>query len=170
MKKVLLTLLSITPLVLFANDTEVHTDIVERSVNFFIFAAILYYLLADKLKTFFGDRTKSIQAELDKAQEMMKESQKRVEEAQKEVEKSKAIAQELVASANNDVEAIKNKINDAVEQEIKILEKLSIQKQDIETKEVKQEVVRKVLNQLLSDENIALSQDDLANIILKKVA
>jgi F-type H+-transporting ATPase subunit b len=170
MKKVLLTLLSITPLVLFANDTEVHTDIVERSVNFFIFAAILYYLLADKLKTFFGDRTKSIQAELDKAQEMMKESQKRVEEAQKEVEKSKAIAQELVASANDDVEAIKNKINDAVEQEIKILEKLSIQKQDIETKEVKQEVVRKVLNQLLSDENIALSQDDLANIILKKVA
>jgi len=170
MKKVLLTLLSITPLVLFANDHEVHTDIVERSVNFFIFAAILYYLLADKLKTFFGDRTKSIQAELDKAQEMMKASQKRVEEAQKEVEDSKAIAQELVASANNDIESIKSKINDAVEQEIKILEKLSIDKQAIETKEVKQEVVQKVLDQLLTDENIALSQDDLANIILKKVA
>ena len=170
MKKVLITLLSITPLVLFANEHEVNSDIVERTVNFFIFAAILYYLLADKLKTFFGDRTKSIQAELDKAQEMMKASQKRVEEAQKEVEDSKAIAQELVASANNDIESIKSKINDAVEQEIKILEKLSIDKQAIETKEVKQEVVQKVLDQLLTDENIALSQDDLANIILKKVA
>ena len=170
MKKILLTLLSITPLVLFANDTEVHSDIVERSVNFFIFAAILYYLLADKLKTFFGDRTKSIQAESDKAQEMIKESQKRADEAKEKVEKAKEIAEELIASANGDVDTIKTKINDAVEQEIKILEKLSIQKQDIETKEVKQEVVRKVLNQLLSDENIALSQDDLANIILKKVA
>ena len=170
MKKVLLTLLSITPLVLFANDHEVHTDIVERSVNFFIFAAILYYLLADKMKTFFGDRTKSIQAELDKAQEMIKESQKRVDDAKKEVEKSKAIAEELIASANGDIESIKNKINDAVEQEIKVLGKVSIDKQDIETREVKREVVQNVLDQLLSDDNIALSQDDLANIILKKVA
>jgi len=170
MKKILLTLLSITPLVLFANDHEVHTDIVERSVNFFIFAGILYYLLADKLKTFFGDRTKSIQAELDKAQEMMKESQKRVDDAKKEVEKSQAIAEELVASANGDIESIKSKINDAVEQEIKVLQKVSTDKQSVETREVKKEVVQNVLDQLLSDENIALSQDDLANIILKKVA
>jgi len=35
---------------------------------------------------------------------------------------------------------------------------------------MKKEVVRDVLNQLLSDDNIALSQEDLANIILKKVA
>jgi len=170
MKKVLLTLLSITPLVLFANDSEVHTDIVERSVNFFIFAAILYYLLADKMKTFFGDRTKSIQAELDKAQEMMKESQKRVDDAKKEVEKSKAIAEELIAAANGDIESIKSKINDSVEQEIKVLGKVSMDKQDIETREVKKEVVQNILDQLLSDDNIALSQDDLANIILKKVA
>jgi F-type H+-transporting ATPase subunit b len=157
-------------LVLFANDSEVHTDIVERSVNFFIFAAILYYLLADKMKTFFGDRTKSIQAELDKAQEMIKESQKRVDDAKKEVEKSKAIAEELIASANGDIESIKSKINDSVEQEIKVLGKVSIDKQEIETREVKREVVQNVLDQLLSDDNIALSQDDLANIILKKVA
>ena len=170
MKKVLLTLLSITPLVLFANDSEVHTDIVERSVNFFIFAAILYYLLADKMKTFFGDRTKSIQAELDKAQEMIKESQKRVDDAKKEVEKSKAIAEELIAAANGDIESIKSKINDSVEQEIKVLGKVSMDKQDIETREVKKEVVQNILDQLLSDDNIALSQDDLANIILKKVA
>jgi len=170
MKKILLTLLSITPLVLFANDTEVHSDIVERSVNFFIFAAILYYLLADKLKTFFGDRTKSIQVELDKAQEMIKESQKRVDEAKEKVEKAKEIAEELIASANGDIDTIKTKINDAVEQEIKTLEKLSTDKQEVEVRKVKKEVVQDILNQLLSNENIALSQDDLADIILKKVA
>jgi len=170
MKKILLTLLSITPLVLFASDSDVQTDIVERTVNFFIFAAIIYYLLADKLKTFFGDRTKSIQAELDKAQEMIKASQKRVNEAKEEVENSKAIAEELISSANGDIEAIKIKINDAVEQEIRLLEKSTDDKKEVETRKVKKEVVENVLDQLLSDENIALSQDDLANIILKKVA
>ena len=91
MKKVLLILLSITPLVLFANSTEVHTDIVERSVNFFIFAAIIYYLLADKLKTFFGDRTKSIQAELDKAQEMIKNLKKELKRHKKRLKSQKQL-------------------------------------------------------------------------------
>ena len=38
------------------------------------------------------------------------------------------------------------------------------------TRKVKKEVVENVLNQLLSNDNIALSQKDIANIILKKVA
>jgi len=170
MKKVLLALLSITPLALFASDANVETDILERSVNFFIFAAIIYYLLADKLKAFFGDRTKSIQADLDKVQELLKASEKKINDAKEEVENAKKVADELVASANGDIEAIKKKIDDAVEQEIVNLAKTSKDKEDVETRKVKREVVENVLNQLLSDDNIALSQDDLANIILKKVA
>jgi F-type H+-transporting ATPase subunit b len=170
MKKILLALLSITPIALFASDANVETDILERSVNFFIFAAIIYYLLADKLKAFFEDRTKSIQADLDKVQEMLKASEKKVSDAKEEVENAKKVADELIASAKGDVEAIKKKIDDAVEQEIANLAKTSKDKEDVETRRAKREVVESVLNQLLSDENIALSQDDLANIILKKVA
>lgn len=170
MKRILFMMLVASPLVLFANDTNVQTDILERTVNFFIFIAILYYLLADKLKIFFSDRTKSIQAELDKVQEMLKESEKKVIDAKQEIENAKKIADELVSSATNDVEAIKRKIEVAMEKEIANLSKGFDEKTELETRKIKIEVVQSVLEQLLSNENIDLTQEDLSNIILKKVA
>ena len=170
MKRILFMMLVASPLALFANDANVQTDILERTVNFFIFVAILYYLLADKLKTFFTDRTKSIQAELDKVQEMVKESEKKVFNAKQEIENAKKIADELISSANNDVEAIKRKIEVAMEKDIANLSKSFDEKTELETKKVKREVVQSVLDQLLSNENIDLTQEELTNIVLKKVA
>jgi F-type H+-transporting ATPase subunit b len=170
MKKILFMMLVTSPLALFASDADVQTDILERTVNFFIFAAIIYYLLADKLKTFFTDRTKSIQAELDKVQDLVKESEKKVIDAKQEIENAKKIADELISSANNDVEAIKRKIEVAMEKEIANLSKSFDDKTELEMKKVKREVVQSVLDQLLSDENIDLTQEELADIVLKKVA
>jgi F-type H+-transporting ATPase subunit b len=170
MKKILFALSVVVPLSLFASDANVETDILERTVNFFIFAAIIYYLLADKVKTFFVDRTKSIQADLDKVQELLKASEKRIADAKLEIENAKKVADELVESANNDVNAIKNKVEVALEQEIAFLSKSFDEKTELETRKVKKEVVQNVLNQLLSNENIELSQNDITNIISKKVA
>lgn len=170
MKKILFMMLVISPLALFASDADVQTDILERTVNFFIFAAIIYYLLADKVKTFFTGRTKSIQAELDKVQDLMKESEKRVHDAKQEIENAKKIADELISSANNDIEAIKRKVEVAVEKDIAALSRSFDEKTELDRRKLKREVVQSVLDQLLSDENIDLSQEDLSNVILKKVA
>ena len=172
MKKILFALSVIAPFTLFGSDstTNVETDILERTVNFLIFISILYYLLADKLKTFFNDRTQSIQGELDKVQDMLKASEAKVADAKLEVENAKKIADELIASASGDVESIKSKIEVAVEQEISYLEKSMVDKTELELRKVKKEVVENILNQLLSNDGIALSQDEIANIILKKVA
>ncbi len=170
MKKILFALSVVVPLSLFANDANVETDILERTVNFFIFVAIIYYLLADKVKTFFADRTKSIQADLDKVQDLLKASEKRVADAKLEIENAKKVAEELVESANSDVDAIKKKVEVALEQEITYLSKSFDEKTELETRKVKKEVVQNVLNQLLSNENIELSQNELTNIITKKVA
>jgi len=170
MKKILFALSVVVPLTLFASDANVETDILERTVNFFIFAAIIYYLLADKLKAFFVDRTKSIQADLDKVQDLLKASEKNVSDAKLKIENAKKVAEELIESANSDVEVIKQKVEDAVEQEISFLSKSFNEKTELEQRKVKKEVVQNVLNQLLSDENIALSQSELTNIISKKVA
>ena len=170
MKKILFALSVVVPLSLFASDANVETDILERTVNFFIFAAIIYYLLADKARTFFVDRTKTIQADLDKVQDLLKASEKSVADAKLEIENAKKVADELIESANNDVDAIKKKVEVAVEQEIAFLSKSFDEKTELETRKVKKEVVESVLNQLLSNENIELSQNELTNIILKKVA
>jgi len=168
-----ITLLVVTPLALFANSAahgEVETDILQRTVNFLIFAAIVYYLLADKLKAFFSDRTQSIQAELDKVQDMLKASESKINDAKTELENAEKIAQELVASANADIESIKSKIEASVEQEIANLSKSFDEKTELERRRVKKEVVQNILDQLMSDKNIALSNEDLAKVVLKKVA
>jgi len=170
MKKILFTLSAIVPLTLFANDANVETDMLERTVNFLIFAAVLYYLLADKVKTFFAGRTQSIQADLDKVKDLLEASEKRVADAKLEIEDAKKIADELIGSANKDVDAIKKKIEDAMEQEIAYLEKSFDEKIELETRKVKKEVVQNVLDQLLTNENIELSQKELTGIISKKVA
>jgi len=170
MKKLLFILSCVSPLVLFANDAGVETDILQRTVNFFIFIAILYYLLADKARAFFSDRTSSIQAELDKVQQVLKESEAKVEGAKAELEDAKKIALDIVKTANADTSSIKKAIEESVDNEIEYLLRSFDEKIEIETKKVKKEVVSEILEQLLSADNITISQNELANIVLKKVA
>ena len=173
MKKMfILLLLTLTPFALFASEGahNVETDILQRTVNFVIFAAILYYLLADKIKAFFADRTQSIQAELDKVQDTLKESEQKVADAAKKLEEAKKLASEIVSGANEDIEKIKAQIAKSVEDEIAHLEKNFDNKTEAEIRKAKVEVVEEILNELLSDSNLAISQDELANIVMKKVA
>jgi F-type H+-transporting ATPase subunit b len=157
------------PVALFASGSG-ETDIVPRTVNFLIFAAIVYYLLADKIKGFLSDRTKSIQAELDEVQNTLEESKKKVDEAKAELENAKQIAADLVKEAQADVDNIKTKIATSYENDIAHLSKSFDEKIELETKKSTKEVVSVVLEELMSKDNVAVTQDDLANIILKKVA
>jgi F-type H+-transporting ATPase subunit b len=169
MKKMLFLGFVLSPLVLFANS-DMQTDILPRTVNFLIFAAIIYYLLADKLKEYFIDRTKSIQSELDEVQSLLEESDKKVQDAKKELEKAHEIAEELVKDAHSDINMIKDKINSACDHEIVYLEKSFADKVELETKKANKKVVNDVLTELFSNENTNMSQEDLSKVILKKVA
>lgn len=162
-------MLAFAPLALFASEGA-ETDIIQRTVNFVIFAGILWYLLADKIKAFFANRTLGIQAELDKVQDTLKESQAKVDEATLKLEEAKKLAVEIVSGANAEIDSIKSKVAQAVDNEIAHLNKNFDEKIKIETRKAKKEVVQGVLEELLSSDNIGVSQDELANIVLKKVA
>ena len=170
MKKLLFILSCVAPLALFANDANVETDILERTVNFLIFISIFYYLLAEKVKIFFANRTNSIQAELDKVQDILKASETKINNAKNELEDSKKLANEIVELATLDISSIKTSIEENIKQEIAHLSKGFDDKTELETKKVKTMVVNEILEELLSSDNIAISQDDLVNIVIKKVA
>ena len=170
MKRMLLLGLAIVPVALFANEGAVETDIVQRTVNFIIFAGILWYLLADKIKAFFAERSLSIQAELDKVQDTLKASQEKVKDAQKKLEEAKKLAIEIVEGAKADIDSVKQKVATAVDSDIANLNKNLDEMMKVEISKAKKEVVTQVLEELLSSENIKLTQDELANIVLKKVA
>ena len=162
--------LALAPLALFANEGAVETDIVQRTVNFIIFAGILWYLLADKIKAFFAERSLSIQSELDKVQDTLKASQDKVTDAQKKLAEAKKIATEIVEGAKADIDSVKQKVATAVDSDIENLNKSLDEMMKVEISKAKKEVVTQVLEELLSSENIKLTQDELANIVLKKVA
>lgn len=171
MKRMLLLGLVLAPVALFASsEGAVETDIVQRTVNFIIFAGILWYILADKIKAFFAERSLSIQAELDKVQDTLKASQDKVKDAQKKLEEAKKIATEIIEGAKSDIDSVKQKVATAVDTDIANLNKNLEEMMKVETSKAKKEVVTEVLEELLSSENIKLTQQELANIVLKKVA
>jgi len=171
LKKILILGLALAPLALFANsEGAVETDIVQRTVNFIIFAGILWYLLADKIKAFFADRTTSIQAELDKVEDTLKASREKVDDAAKKLEEAKTLAAEIVESAKADIDSVKQKVIEAVESEIVNLDKGFDEKIKVETSKAKRQIVSEVLEELLKSENVSLTQDELVNIVIKKVA
>ncbi len=171
MKRILLLGLALAPVAVFASsEGAVETDIVQRTVNFIIFAGILWYLLADKIKAFFAERSLSIQSELDKVQDTLKASQEKVKDAQKKLEEAKKLATEIVEGAKADIDSVKQKVATAVDSDIANLNKNLDEMMKVETSKAKKEVVAQVLEELLSSENIKLTQDELANIVLKKVA
>lgn len=170
MKRMLLLGLALVPVALLANEGAVETDLVQRTVNFIIFAGILWYLLADKIKAFFAERSLSIQGELDKVQDTLKASQDKVKDAQKKLEEAKKIATEIIDGAKADIDSVKQKVATAVDSDIVNLNKNLEEMMKVETSKAKKEVVTEVLKELLSSENIKLTQQELANIVLKKVA
>lgn len=171
MKKILLLGLALTPVAIFASSEGAgETDIVYRTVNFIIFVGILWFLLADKVKAYFGQRTLDIQAELDKVQDTLKASQDKVNDAQKQLDEAKKIAAEIVENAKADIDSVKQKVAIAMDTDIANLEKNLEEMMKVETAKAKKQVVAEVLEELLKSENIQLTQDELANIVLKKVA
>jgi F-type H+-transporting ATPase subunit b len=172
LKKLLILGLALAPLGLLASSegAEINYDIVQRTVNFIIFAGILWYLLADKIKAYFADRTASIQGELDKVQDTLKASQDKVDTAAKNLEEAKVLATEIVETAKADIDSVKLKVAEAVEAEIANLDKGFDDKIKVETSKAKRQVVSEILDELLSSDNVSLTQDELVNIVVKKVA
>ena len=70
-------------------NSEGGTDIIPRTVHFLIFAAILYWLIADKLRAFLNGRSDEIATRLSAAQEKVKAAKIEKENALAKVEEAK---------------------------------------------------------------------------------
>ncbi len=97
MGKIVITVLMLSAY-LFGSDAaaEGSTDIVQRTVNFLVFAGILYYLLAEPIKNYFGGRSAGIANELEKVQERLRESKRLKEAAELKIEEAKRFVNELI--------------------------------------------------------------------------
>ncbi len=168
MKKFYFASLLIPTVLLAAGEGE--TDIVERTINFVIYIAILYYLAADKIKAIFVARQESIATELSKVQEKLKESKHAKEQAQKRVEESRRKAEEIVVSARKEASLLTQKIEESTRVEVESLIRHYQDSMEFEKRKREQSVVNEILSELFGSDATKLEKGAYAEILLKKVA
>jgi len=157
---------------LFGSDAgaEGSTDIVQRTVNFLIFAGILYYILAEPVKNYFAGRSAAIADELDKVQERLRESKRLKEAAEHKVEEAVRFANELSETAKKENKLLSDKILAQCEQELEIIQKQNEGLMELEKRKMVREVVTDVMNDVMTSSDKALGKEAMTEILKKKVA
>ena len=159
-------LLLLFPFVLMADGGY---DIVPRTINFIIFAGILYYLIANPVKNAYKGRIESIAARLDNIEQKLKESKAKKDDAIKRVEEAKANADSLVETARKEAFLISERIKEETMQEIVNLEKSFQDQKEFEKRRMVKSVVGEILNEIFASDSVKMDQSELINIMLKRV-
>ncbi len=164
MVKIIATL-ALTSVALFASEG---TDIVPRTLNFIIFATILWFLLADPIKNFFTGRTADIAAQLDDVQKKLQESKERKISAAQRVEEAKIFAQNLKESTIKEQKILEEQYETQNKADIEILKKQHEALKDLASRNMAREVVSDIMKDV--SKQSSLTQEKMAQIILKKAA
>ena len=144
-------------------------DIVPRTINFIIFAAILYYLIANPVKNAYKGRIEGIAARLDNIEQKLKESKAKKDDAIKRVEEAKANADSLVETAKKEAFLISERLKEETMQEIVNLEKSFQDQKEFEKRRMVKSVVGEILNEIFASDSVKMDQSELINIMLKRV-
>lgn len=145
------------------------TDILPRMFNFVIFAGLLYYLIADKLKAFLVGRQEGIANQLKEIENKLELAKKEEKNAQALVKDSESKAKTIIADAKNEAVLLGEKIMQANAQDIIILDKQMQEKKNLETKKSVKDTIQSILNENIGIDNIELSNKSVVSIIDRKV-
>ena len=173
MRKLIALAACLLPAALFASGQEVSsggTDFVPRLVNFIIFAAIIYYFVADPIKNFFKNRSGGIAAELEEVQNRLKAAKQEKEDAKAAYEAAQKTAEEIIESAKKESQLLAKKLDEQLHAELENLEKLQEEKMEVEKRQMVRKTVSEVLSELFKGDAIAMDEKKFVNLIMKKVA
>lgn len=169
--KILLLLLA--PIFVFsatASGAERDYDIVARTINFVIFAGILYYLIAEPVKKAYKGRINSIAARLDAIQDKLRASKAQKDEVLKKVEDAKNSASGLLESTDKEIEILISKIEKDTQNELLLLQKSYEEQKDFEERKIVRSVVGEILDEVFAEDTLKIDQSEFVNLVLKKVS
>lgn len=168
--KIRYLLILLVPALVLASEGSGGTDIIPRTLNFTLFAAILYYLLAKPAKDFYKGRIAGIADKLNSIQVKVKESIAAKESAQAKVEEAKANAKSLIETAKKEAVLLSEKIVKDTKFELQNLEKSFNEKTEIERRKMTRDVVKSILDEVFNKDTISVDKEELVEIVMKKVA
>lgn len=171
MGKLLITVLMLSTY-LFGSDAaaEGSTDIVQRTVNFLIFAGILYYILAEPIKNYFGGRSAGIASELEKVQERLQESKNIKEAAEHKIEEAQRFVNELNEITKKECKILSDRIMAQCDQDVDVMQKQNVSLMVLEKRQMVRSVVNEVMGDVMSASDASMGSDAMIDILKKKVA
>ncbi|RRS31904.1 MAG: ATP synthase subunit B [Epsilonproteobacteria bacterium (ex Lamellibrachia satsuma)] len=181
MKKLALFALLMVPAILLASgghaeesrylaQTGRESDFWPRVINFTIFAALLYYLLANPIKNFFKERKEGIAAQLREIEEKLQAAKDEKKEAQTRLNESEKKAEQIIEDAKKEAVLLAQKISEANENELALMEKQLQEKITLEERKVAREAIDEILSENITNDDIMLDEAKVVDIISKKVA
>lgn len=170
MSRILVLMLMISTYALASNAEHAGTDIVQRTVNFVLFAALVWYLVAEPAKNYFASRSQGIADELKKVQDKLNETIALKKEALAKISEAEKFAEELAASSKKENKIINDSIMAQCEAELEILSKQANSVKEFEQRKMVRNVVEETLDKVLAQSGDDFDKEAMANVILKKVA
>jgi F-type H+-transporting ATPase subunit b len=182
MKKTVLLSLLVLPAVLLASgghgeeasrylaQTGRESDFWPRVINFTIFAALLWYLLANPIKDFFAGRKEGISSQLKEIEEKLQSAKDEKKEAQARLDESVKKAEQIIEDAKREAVVLAQKIAEANAQELEVMEKQYAEKIALEERRATRDAIDEVLSENITADDIMLDEAKVVDIISKKVA
>jgi len=146
------------------------TDIVQRTVNFLLFAGLIWYLIAEPAKNYFVARSQGIADDLQKVQDKLNESVALKKEALDKITEAQKFAEELSVSTKKENKILNDNIMLQCESDLETMAKQNASLMEFEQRKMVRTVVEDVLNEVLSQSSNDFDKEAMANVILKKVA
>ncbi|MCK4737012.1 MAG: F0F1 ATP synthase subunit B [Sulfurimonas sp.] len=170
MSRIIVLMIMISTVALASSAENAGTDIVQRTVNFLLFAGLIWYLVAEPVKNYFASRSQAIADELKKVQDKLKETGALKKEALAKITDAEKFAEELAISSKKENKILNDNIITQCDVDLEILAKQQITLMDFEQRKMVRSVVEETLEEVLSQSSDSFDREAMANVILKKVA
>lgn len=151
-----------------ASEVDIaQSDFFARSVNFVIFVAIVWVLLAGRARAFFAARRERISTQLSEVQDKLKTAKNNKEQALRRLEEAKEQATEIISNAKRETYLITQKVEEQSRIDIENMLKHTQSLMEFEQKRMEKQVVDEVLTEVFAQNK--LNTQEYVNILQKKV-
>ena len=172
MSRILVFMLMISTYALASSGSAEHTDtdIVQRTVNFLLFAGLIWYLVAEPAKSYFASRSNAIADEMKKVQDKLKESVSLKKEVVAKVSAAEKFTEELAINSKKENKILSDTIMAQCDADMEVMAKQQAVLMEFEQRKMVRNVVENILSDVLSQSDDSFDKEAMANVILKKVA
>ena len=170
MSRILVLMLSISTIALASDAEHAGTDIVQRTVNFLLFAGLIWFLIAEPVKNYFASRSQGIADELKKVQDKLNETITLKKDALAKISEAEKFAEELAVSSKKENKIINDNMMVQCDAELETLTKQQASASEFAQRKMVRSVVEEIIDEVLTQSSDSFDKEAMANVILKKVA